>query len=165
MRLDFPLLFMILPFTSTLGRRSRLVTRGLDGATPLPTAGSGGHHPSGQGTRCPSSTTACLRHRSHGGQNHGGAPAALDCIDTNADFRSCGGCLFPRKGQDRGEDCTQIEGAAEADCECGTCIVRSCRPGYIVDSTGEFCTWHGIVDASAESLRKSKEGVNWWWWS
>ncbi|KAJ7852844.1 hypothetical protein B0H14DRAFT_3450637 [Mycena olivaceomarginata] len=156
-------------FAPTQGRKSRLVTRGLDDAAPLPTAAaiSGGQITNGLGRliQCPRSTTACARHRPHADDGGARATPTLDCIDTDVDFRSCGGCVFPHKGQDKGEDCTQIEGAADAACECGTCVVRSCRPGYVLDSTAAFCAWHGIVESAAPALKDSKEGGTWWlWW-
>ncbi|KAJ6585752.1 hypothetical protein B0H19DRAFT_1059940 [Mycena capillaripes] len=168
------------------GRRSRLVTRGLelDLVRPLVTAGT--TNGPGQGlTQCPISTTACARHRRRHEQDDdddgelepdaakAGSPTptttpatSFDCIDTDVDFRSCGGCRFPRKGQDKGEDCTQIEGVAEAACECGVCVVRSCRPGYVLDDTSNaFCAWHGIVPAGdIDTTIPKEEGSGWWWW-
>ncbi|KAF8173227.1 hypothetical protein K438DRAFT_1850743 [Mycena galopus ATCC 62051] len=95
MRVSFALLVVTSLFATTLGRRSRLVTRAPDNAAPLPTAKSGsGGHKNGQGiNQCPSSTTACLRHRQHGGHDQDQSKAqgtpTLDCIDTDVDFRSC----------------------------------------------------------------------------
>ncbi|KAJ7352090.1 hypothetical protein DFH08DRAFT_805371 [Mycena albidolilacea] len=95
-------------FAPTLGRKSRLVTRGLDDAAPLPTAAaiSGGQITNGLGrlTQCPISTTACARHRTHADDGGARATATLDCIDTDVDFRSsdgrqAGGAYFRTKGR------------------------------------------------------------------
>ncbi|KAJ7133271.1 hypothetical protein C8R44DRAFT_870682 [Mycena epipterygia] len=143
-----------------LGRKSRLVTRGVAvgaAATAVPTAGT-----AHQLMQCPSSTTACARHRSedkHGGGSRS-SPTTFECIDTDSDYRSCGGCRFPAKGGEQGEDCTKIEGASEAYCECGACVVRSCRPGYFLDSSATFCAWHGI---SNQDFRDNKERGGGWW--
>lgn len=83
-------------FAPSLGRKSRLVTRGLDDAAPLPTAAavSGGQITNGVGrlTQCPHSTTACARHRPHADNGGARATPTLDCIDTDVDFRSCACC-------------------------------------------------------------------------
>ncbi|KAJ7723796.1 hypothetical protein B0H16DRAFT_1597950 [Mycena metata] len=144
----FALLFAPSP---SLGRRSRLVTRGLDVPEPLPTAGFSGSKPTTP--QCPGSTVACARHRQDANDGVFRMPT-FECIDTDTDFRSCGGCRFPAKDKGKeavaGQDCTEIPGVAEAACESGTCTVRSCRPGYIQDRTGTFCAWHGL---EADDLR------------
>jgi hypothetical protein len=98
MRFDFvalPLAALAALLVPALARRSRLVTRGLDVAVPLPTARSGGANGQGILTQCPLGTTACARHKHHD-RNDGGASmsstrpsTAVDCIDTEVDFRSC----------------------------------------------------------------------------
>ncbi|KAJ7022566.1 hypothetical protein C8F04DRAFT_1194392 [Mycena alexandri] len=136
-----------------LSRKNRLVTRGLDVLKPLPTAGSSATQQTGIPTlQCPGSTVACARHRQDANDGVFSMPT-FECIDTDVDFRSCGGCRFPAKGEEGGQDCTKIAGVAEAACECGTCIVRSCRPGYIQDSTGTFCAWHGLEADGEVDLR------------
>ncbi|KAF7335703.1 hypothetical protein MVEN_02225800 [Mycena venus] len=147
--------------TPTLGRKSRLVTRGLDSATPLPTAtGSGGR-----------STNASATDRAKTEMTRTGEECPRHLLSTASTLKltseAVEGAYSRAKGRTGGEDCTQIEGAAEAFCECGTCVVRSCRPGYVLDGTSAFCVWHGIVgieEVSSSALRDSKEGGSWWWW-
>ncbi|GAA5857591.1 hypothetical protein JCM8547_004285 [Rhodosporidiobolus lusitaniae] len=49
-----------------------------------------------------------------------------ECLDTNSELESCGGCLS--KGD--GEDCTAIKGAQGVTCQSGSCIVFTCQPGW-----------------------------------
>ncbi|KAJ7686012.1 hypothetical protein B0H17DRAFT_1204556 [Mycena rosella] len=155
----FSLLFaFVSALISTALGRSRLVTRGVDAAAARPT----GISDPASVVQCPSFTATCARHQRHYDDEGDASTTTFECIDTDSDFRSCGGCLFPAKGHARGEDCTRIEGAADAYCECGACVVRSCRPGYVLDNSAALCTWHGIVDASGKLMDNMEDGL--WWW-
>ncbi|GAA5912017.1 hypothetical protein JCM6882_002008 [Rhodosporidiobolus microsporus] len=52
-----------------------------------------------------------------------------ECLDTNTELESCGGCLS--KGL--GEDCTAIRGAQGVTCSSGACFVFTCQPGWRLD--------------------------------
>lgn len=74
-----------------------------------------------------------------------------------------GGCRFPSNGKKRGKDCTQIEGVSEAACDDGTCVVHSCRPGYIPDGFAKYCVWHGMKDErEGLKLRENSERGHGW---
>lgn len=58
---------------------------------------------------CPKGQTACYV----GG--HGLRPGgrSWECLDTQTNIESCGGCQFPRDRQRQGRDCTEVDGADE----------------------------------------------------
>ncbi|KWU45807.1 hypothetical protein RHOSPDRAFT_28684 [Rhodotorula sp. JG-1b] len=71
---------------------------------------------------CPSGETACPIFPRMG---------TYECIDTQIELQSCGGCAS--KGN--GEDCTAIKGAQGVTCQSGKCFVYSCEPGYTLDES------------------------------
>ncbi|GAA5860417.1 hypothetical protein JCM3774_000412 [Rhodotorula dairenensis] len=71
---------------------------------------------------CPSGETACPIFPRMG---------TYECIDTQIELQSCGGCAS--KGQ--GEDCTAIKGAQGVTCQSGKCLVYSCEPGFALDES------------------------------
>ncbi|PLW48456.1 hypothetical protein PCASD_04215 [Puccinia coronata f. sp. avenae] len=52
-----------------------------------------------------------------------------ECIDTQTEITSCGGC----ESLNEGENCMAIEGADEVGCELGACRVFSALPGYEIN--------------------------------
>jgi len=52
-----------------------------------------------------------------------------ECIDTQTEITSCGGC----ESLNEGENCLAIEGADEVGCESGHCRVFSTLPGYVLN--------------------------------
>ncbi|RDB21986.1 Protein priA [Hypsizygus marmoreus] len=67
-----------------------------------------------------------------------------ECIDTQNDLESCGGCIIPLHSQlssPEGEDCTAIPGVSDVSCIRGGCVVHRCRPGYDINSTGSSCVY------------------------
>jgi len=66
---------------------------------------------------CPTGATACPIFPRMG---------SWECIDTEIELESCGGCA----SRSEGEDCTRIKGAQGVTCSSGQCLVFSCQPGY-----------------------------------
>lgn len=52
----------------------------------------------------------------------------FECIDTQNELESCGGCIV--RGE--GEDCTELrrKGALGVGCQAGTCQAFACADGY-----------------------------------
>jgi len=65
---------------------------------------------------------------------------AWECVDTQRDLESCGGCSVGILGTAAsGTDCTSIEGVDEVACSRGKCQVNTCRSGYEVSECGTMC--------------------------
>lgn len=77
----------------------------------------------GRRTLCPVTETAC---------RISNATAAVECLDTQNEITSCGGCVSEGKG----ENCLEIVGAAGVGCQYGRCVVLSLAPGYKKDRRG-----------------------------
>lgn len=54
-----------------------------------------------------------------------------ECIDTQTEITSCGGCELLNEG----ENCVEIEGADEVGCQLGQCIIFSVLPGFEINET------------------------------
>ncbi|TCD70118.1 Dihydroxyacetone synthase [Steccherinum ochraceum] len=68
------------------------------------------------------------------------ASQAWECVDTQSDLESCGGCAVPLvHGSPHGVDCTAIPGVADVACGGGSCIVHRCLPGYVPSLDRSFC--------------------------
>lgn len=67
---------------------------------------------------CPSMLSAC--------PIKGAAIGQYECIDSQTDIQSCGGCASLGKGT----DCTAIPGVRFTGCSAGECEVYSCLKGY-----------------------------------
>jgi len=52
-----------------------------------------------------------------------------ECIDTQTEITSCGGC----ESLNEGENCLAIEGADEVGCELGQCRIFTMLPGYEIN--------------------------------
>ncbi|KAH9475177.1 Protein priA [Psilocybe cubensis] len=68
-----------------------------------------------------------------------------ECVDTQKDLESCGGCmiqssyLFSKKD---GVDCTAIPGVSDVSCVEGKCVVRRCMAGFSINKSGDSCVEH-----------------------
>ncbi|EJD08476.1 uncharacterized protein FOMMEDRAFT_43207, partial [Fomitiporia mediterranea MF3/22] len=73
----------------------------------------------------------------------------MECIDTQRNLESCGGCLHPlhatfdqssmkRQGS-IGVDCTALEGVEDVRCSAGRCVVLTCESGWTVAPSGDHC--------------------------
>ncbi|VDC03225.1 unnamed protein product [Peniophora sp. CBMAI 1063] len=75
---------------------------------------------------------------------YGGAARAWECIDTNTDLESCGGCDLPLTPYSlRGTDCSALPGVADVSCHNGSCAVRRCLPGWTVALDRSHCVSYG----------------------
>ncbi|TEB22507.1 hypothetical protein FA13DRAFT_1740900 [Coprinellus micaceus] len=93
---------------------------------------------------CPSRKTPC------GIPNKGFQ--AWECVDTESDLFSCGGCAMSGpfgQGMKRGRDCSTIEGTAAVRCEGGRCVVESCMGGYVPSKNVSACTMKGNEEEGA----------------
>ncbi|OCH89939.1 hypothetical protein OBBRIDRAFT_755737 [Obba rivulosa] len=65
---------------------------------------------------------------------------AWECVDTESDLESCGGCAIPLGGgTSMGIDCAALPGVADVSCIAGACVVHRCMPGYQRARDGNFC--------------------------
>lgn len=61
-----------------------------------------------------------------------------ECVDTQADLESCGGCASIGEG----DDCSAIDGAWNVGCENGVCIIYTCAAGFRRAYDGKSCIAH-----------------------
>jgi len=78
---------------------------------------------------CPNEMTACPVVGPYG------VLSDYECIDTDQELQSCGGCSSTGAGQ----DCTAIRGAWNVGCEYGHCRVFNCMTGYKLAKSGTAC--------------------------
>ncbi|KAJ7471934.1 hypothetical protein FB451DRAFT_311378 [Mycena latifolia] len=98
---------------------------------------------------CPSTYYAKRDARSaqkcHKGLSACGVPGrsnSWECIDTQTDLESCGGCMYPDLSgpfETVGRDCTAIRGVSDVSCIGGECAVHKCRPGYEIGAHHSKC--------------------------
>ncbi|KAF8966068.1 hypothetical protein BDZ97DRAFT_716401 [Flammula alnicola] len=64
-----------------------------------------------------------------------------ECVDTENDLESCGGCVLPDHPgmHPEGVDCTAIQDVSDVSCIHGQCVVRRCMPGYAPNLLGDSC--------------------------
>lgn len=100
--------------------------------------------------KCSNGFTSCPRFSGRGG---------VDCVDTENDPESCGGCLS-LDGEGPGTDCTAIQGNSATRCVKGSCVIGkslagvlsprriaaltlvsldSCRKGWVKSLDGSSC--------------------------
>ncbi|KAF8603904.1 hypothetical protein BDV93DRAFT_441693 [Ceratobasidium sp. AG-I] len=85
------------------------------------------------GTVCPAGTERC--------GVWSGLRQDYECLNTQTDLESCGGCVTPFPGEKAtGKDCTEILGVSSVQCSSGQCKVESCLEGWKVDTAGRSCT-------------------------
>ncbi|KIO28221.1 hypothetical protein M407DRAFT_22554 [Tulasnella calospora MUT 4182] len=100
--------------------------------------------------RCAQGFTACPRYSGRGG---------FDCVDTENDPESCGGCVG-LDGEGTGTDCTATKGASVTRCVKRSCVVDSCRKGWVKSIDGTSCVLvsrssRGVHAQGTEVKRKS----------
>ncbi|KAG8917871.1 hypothetical protein FRC01_002157 [Tulasnella sp. 417] len=79
--------------------------------------------------QCANGLTACARFAGRGG---------FDCVDTENDPESCGGCVGA-DGEGAGTDCTAIKGVNVTRCVNKSCVIDSCRKGFVKSLDGSSC--------------------------
>ncbi|KAJ9112133.1 hypothetical protein QFC20_002314 [Naganishia adeliensis] len=82
---------------------------------------------------CPSGLTAC--YLGNLASLATGRKVSWDCLDTEKDIESCGGCQFPQIAEAQGEDCTEMDGVDEVTCNEGKCEAISCIRGFKLNGT------------------------------
>ncbi|KAG9042529.1 hypothetical protein FS837_010750 [Tulasnella sp. UAMH 9824] len=101
-----------------------------DNVCPNPTgAPQGTAVPRKRALKCDNGFTSCPRFSGRGG---------FDCVDTENDPESCGGCLS-LDGEGSGTDCTAIQGTSATSCVKGSCVIDSCRKGWVKSLDGTSC--------------------------
>ncbi|KAF5375869.1 hypothetical protein D9615_008246 [Tricholomella constricta] len=110
----------------------------------------------GYGTRkqCPQGLTAC----GVLGRN----AKSWECINTETDLESCGGCVIPLYNAQigpEGVDCTAIPGVSDVSCVQGGCLVHRCMPGYEINATRDSCDYIEDKDPSILPARYGLEHV------
>ncbi|TFK66071.1 hypothetical protein BDN72DRAFT_900137 [Pluteus cervinus] len=72
----------------------------------------------------------------------GRGPKAWECVDTQHDLESCGGCVMPLAGDlSAGQDCTALPGVSDVSCISGKCVVHRCDAGYEAGVSGDHCEY------------------------
>ncbi|KAG8943611.1 hypothetical protein FRC04_002772 [Tulasnella sp. 424] len=74
----------------------------------------------------------------------------FDCVDTENDPESCGGCLG-LDGEGPGTDCTAIKGVSVTRCVKRSCVIDSCRKGWVKSFDGTSCVSNSHSTGSSES--------------
>ncbi|TCD63411.1 Dihydroxyacetone synthase [Steccherinum ochraceum] len=82
-----------------------------------------------------------------------GKSQAWECVDTQSDLESCGGCTVPLTfGSSRDVDCTAIQGVSDVSCVAGRCAVGRCLAGYTRSYDNSYCIRNAdleaVIDAS-----------------
>ncbi|KAI0635190.1 hypothetical protein C8Q77DRAFT_1156513 [Trametes polyzona] len=94
--------------------------------------------------------TTCAAHETVCG-TYDGVRGGFQCVDTSTNLESCGGCAVPHpfgqppSASGTGVDCAALPYVEDVSCQAGSCAVRSCRSGWIVNNAGTGC----ILDAEA----------------
>jgi len=89
----------------------------------------------------------------------GGGARAWECVDTDNDLESCGGCILPLTPYTpTGIDCTAIPGVADVSCQSGACTVRRCLPGYTTSADASHCLRNNS-DEDVEDVSASQYGL------
>lgn len=71
---------------------------------------------------CPKNLDACPIQR----HSRTLMPKGYECIDTQQELTSCGGCFTTNEGR----DCTKVSGVREAGCQAGKCVAYKCNRGH-----------------------------------
>ncbi|KAJ7911588.1 hypothetical protein B0H13DRAFT_570305 [Mycena leptocephala] len=64
-----------------------------------------------------------------------------ECIDTQTDLESCGGCPYSDFAMETGKDCSAIRGVSDVSCIRGECVVHKCMAGYEIGGHHSECTY------------------------
>jgi hypothetical protein len=97
--------------------------------------------------RCPAGYEVCKT----GIKGFGGRSGGWECVNTQADLESCGGCQQPLEGRSAGVDCTAIVGMAGVTCVSGVCDVNSCLKGYKLENNACIPTTRSASSAASSS--------------
>ncbi|WWC66267.1 uncharacterized protein I206_100168 [Kwoniella pini CBS 10737] len=68
-----------------------------------------------------------------------------ECIDTQNDIESCGGCMYPEPTYNNplavsnGIDCTSLKGTNGISCNFGKCKIQNCLKGFKLNNNGTIC--------------------------
>lgn len=92
--------------------------------------------------QCTKGFEACTRFSGEGG---------FDCVDTNNDPESCGGCRT-LDGEGSGTDCTAIKGVSVTRCVKRSCVIDSCRKGWVKSLDGTSCVSASHPTGSSDGL-------------
>ncbi|KAG9043095.1 hypothetical protein FS837_010035 [Tulasnella sp. UAMH 9824] len=88
---------------------------------------------------------------------HYSGRGGFECVDTQTDAESCGGCVSP-DGKGSGTDCTAIEGVSVARCAKGSCVIDACRKGYAKSLDGSSCTPVGSKSERSSPAKRAIRG-------
>ncbi|EAU83478.1 hypothetical protein CC1G_04734 [Coprinopsis cinerea okayama7 len=109
-----------------------------------------------ENAKCPTGFTACGILGRHAG--------SWECVDTQRDLESCGGCMVSLNNDLNnrdGQDCTAIQGVDDVACVQGQCKVNKCMDGYTVSESGTSCTpveRKNFLEVAEEVLRAQFAG-------
>ncbi|KAG8943613.1 hypothetical protein FRC04_002774 [Tulasnella sp. 424] len=92
--------------------------------------------------QCTKGFEACPRFSGQGG---------FDCIDTENNPEACGGCRS-LDGQGSGTDCTAIKGVSVTRCVKMSCVIDSCRKGWVKSLDGTSCVSASHPTGSSDGL-------------
>ncbi|KAK1921007.1 hypothetical protein DB88DRAFT_118340 [Papiliotrema laurentii] len=116
---------------SHYGRRALAGRFNIDAQVALPVlATQYGLEANKGGELCPETMAACPIP---------GRANDYECLDTQSDLQSCGGCASLQHGV----DCTAIAGARWMGCNEGKCEVYSCKKGWTRAGDGSSCVREG----------------------
>ncbi|KAJ3513398.1 hypothetical protein NLJ89_g2962 [Agrocybe chaxingu] len=90
---------------------------------------------SGTDLRCPRGLTAC-------GIPGRGSKSSWECVNTQNDLESCGGCVLSAltgHAVADGIDCTAIRSVSDVSCIRGQCVTHRCMEGFVPSPSGESC--------------------------
>ncbi|KAG8910582.1 hypothetical protein FRC01_006249 [Tulasnella sp. 417] len=82
-----------------------------------------------RGLQCTRGFESCPHYSGRGG---------VECVDTQSDPESCGGCVSV-DGKGSGTDCTALEGVSVTRCAKGSCVIDACKKGYAKSLDGSSC--------------------------
>ncbi|KAG8943610.1 hypothetical protein FRC04_002771 [Tulasnella sp. 424] len=100
--------------------------------------------------KCTKGFDACPRYSGRGG---------FDCIDTENDPESCGGCLG-LDGSGSGTDCTAIKGVSVTRCVKRSCVIDSCRKGWAKSLDGASCVLVSRTTGSSQATELHVQDTN-----
>ncbi|RPD52909.1 hypothetical protein L226DRAFT_576659 [Lentinus tigrinus ALCF2SS1-7] len=93
---------------------------------------------------CPAGTTACGAYERRGSNS-----SPFECIHTDTDLESCGGCTTPLDSlSPTGVDCSQLPGVVDVKCKAGACVVNRCSPGYMRAADNSTCVSTQLLQQS-----------------
>ncbi|KAI0343800.1 hypothetical protein BDW22DRAFT_1210260 [Trametopsis cervina] len=139
------------PYTLCNGQCVKTPTGVCNSAVPQPHARRQTLHADAQ--------SSCRSHEEVCGV-YGSTKYAYECINTQKNLESCGGCVIPNPfllptilpTAATGVDCTAIDHAGDVSCVSGRCIVQTCEDGWEVDAARATCVPKSSTGAVLEVL-------------